>query len=123
MPTYPWSFAQSFLIFLMIVFVAQSLAAWLRSLVPMPLFFGVFFAGGFALGWLPRDLLLASNMVAVGTIAFNVLVIHSGTMVDLALALYTGEDPAQAVALEDGHYIWLPYRQVTREDLTQLPAQ
>ena len=44
-------------------------------------------------------------------------------MVDLALALYTGEDPAQAVALEDGHYIWLPYRQVTREDLTQLPAQ
>ena len=44
-------------------------------------------------------------------------------MVALALALYTGEDPAQAVALEDGHYIWLPYRQVTREDLTQLPAQ
>ena len=85
MPTYTWSFAQSFLIFLMIVFASQSLAAWLRSLVPMPLFFGVFFAGGFALGWLPRDLLLASDMVAVGTIAFNVMVIHSGTMVDLAL--------------------------------------
>lgn len=42
-------------------------------------------------------------------------------MVDLALALYTGADPAQAVDLEDGHYIWLPYRPVTREDLTRLP--
>ena len=97
MPTYTWSFAQSFLIFLMIVFVAQSLAAWLRSLVPMPLFFGVFFAGGFALGWLPRDLLLASNMVAVGTIAFNVLVIHSGTMVDLALVRMKRKEALTAV--------------------------
>ena len=97
MPTYTWSFAQSFLILLMIVFVAQSLAAWLRSLVPMPLFFGVFFAGGFALGWLPRDLLLASNMVAVGTIAFNVLVIHSGTMVDLALVRMKRKEALTAV--------------------------
>lgn len=40
-------------------------------------------------------------------------------MVDLALALYTGADPAQAVELEDGHYVWLPYRPVTREDLAQ----
>lgn len=85
MPTYTWSFAQSFLVFLIIVFVSQSLATRLRSLIPMPLFFGVLFAEGFALGWLPRDLLLASNMVAVGTIAFNVLVIHSGTMVDLPM--------------------------------------
>lgn len=97
MPTYTWSFAQSFLIFLMIVFASQSLAAWLRSLVPMPLFFGVFFAGGFALGWLPRDLLLASNMVAVGTIAFNVLVIHSGTMVDLALVRVKRKEALTAV--------------------------
>ena len=85
MPTYTWSFAQSFLVFLVIVFVSQSLATRLRSLVPMPLFFGVLFAAGFALDWLPQDLLLASNMVAVGTIAFNVLVIHSGTMVDLPM--------------------------------------
>lgn len=85
MPTYTWSFAQSFLAFLAIVFVSESLATRLRSLIPMPLFFGLFFAGGFALGWLPQDLLLASNMVTVGTIAFNVLVIHSGTMVDLPM--------------------------------------
>lgn len=85
MPAYTWSFAQSFLVFLVIVFVSQSLATRLRSLIPMPLFFGGLLAGGFAMGWLPQDLLLASNMVAVGTIAFNVLVIHSGTMVDLPM--------------------------------------
>lgn len=44
-------------------------------------------------------------------------------MLDLALALYSGEDPAQAVELEDGHYVWLPYRPVTREDFTKLPGQ
>lgn len=85
MPIYTWSFAQSFLVFLVIVFVSQSLSTRLRSLVPMPLFFGLLLAAGFALGWLPRDMLLSSNMVAVGTIAFNVLVIHSGTMVDLPM--------------------------------------
>ena len=28
----------------------------------------------------------------------------------LALALSSGEDPAQAVELENGHYVWLPYK-------------
>ena len=41
-------------------------------------------------------------------------------ILDLALALYSGEDPAQAVDLEDGHYVWLPYKPVTREDLERL---
>ena len=41
-------------------------------------------------------------------------------MVDMALALWSGEDPAQAVDLEDGHYVWLPYRMVTRENLDEL---
>lgn len=85
MATYTWTFAQSFLVFLLIVFVSQSVATGLRSRLPMPLLFGVLFAAGFAFGWLPEDLLLAANMVAVGTIAFNVLVIHSGTMIDLRL--------------------------------------
>ncbi len=38
-------------------------------------------------------------------------------MLDLALALTKGEDPADTVDLEDDHYIWLPYRLVTRENL------
>ena len=42
-------------------------------------------------------------------------------MLDLAQALYRGEDPAQAVELEDGHYVWLPYELVTQENLSSLP--
>lgn len=40
-------------------------------------------------------------------------------MMDLALALWNGEDPAQAVNLEEGHYVWLPYRAVTLENLEE----
>lgn len=43
-------------------------------------------------------------------------------MVDMALALWSGEDPAQAVDLEDGHYVWLPYWQVTRDNLEEQRA-
>ena len=42
-------------------------------------------------------------------------------MIYLALALWNGEDPAQAVDLVDGHYVWLPYHQVTQENLDELP--
>ncbi|MCI9155551.1 MAG: galactose ABC transporter substrate-binding protein [Lawsonibacter sp.] len=41
-------------------------------------------------------------------------------MIDLALALWAGEDPAQAVELEEGHYVWLPYHMVTRDNLEEL---
>ena len=82
---YTWSFANSFLVFLAIVFVAWSLATKLKNYLPMPLFYGAFFALGFAMGWLPQDMLLACNMVAVGVIAFNVLVIHSGTMINIPM--------------------------------------
>ncbi len=40
-------------------------------------------------------------------------------MIRLALALWNGESPSQAVKLEDGHYVWLPYRQVTLENLEE----
>lgn len=38
-------------------------------------------------------------------------------MLDLVLALNAGQDPALTMDLEDGHYVWLPYRQVTLENL------
>ncbi|MCX7022987.1 MAG: hypothetical protein NT080_00010 [Spirochaetes bacterium] len=37
---------------------------------------------GFALGWFPPDFIEKSKMKDVGFIAFNVLVVHSGTMLD-----------------------------------------
>ena len=42
-------------------------------------------------------------------------------MMDLALALWEGEEPA--VELVEGHYIWLPYRAVTRENLEEFLEQ
>lgn len=42
----------------------------------------------------------------------------SQTIIDLLLAINAEDDPANAVELEDSHYIWLPYRQVTRENLS-----
>ena len=44
-------------------------------------------------------------------------------MMALALALWEGEDPARAVELVEGHYIWLPYRAVTRENLEEFLEQ
>ena len=38
-------------------------------------------------------------------------------ILDLAMALCHWEDPAGAVELVDGHYVWLPYQLVTRENL------
>ena len=43
----------------------------------------------------------------------------AGAMLDLVLALSRGEDPAEAITLEDGHYVWLSYRQITRETLEE----
>lgn len=41
-------------------------------------------------------------------------------MLDMALALWNGDDPAQVVPLENGHYVWLPYRIVTQDNLNEL---
>ena len=40
-------------------------------------------------------------------------------MLALALALYQEDDPAGTVNLEEEHYVWLPYRQVTQENLEE----
>lgn len=85
MTTYTWDFVQSFTVFLIIVFIAQALAVKLKSMIPMPLIYGVLFILGFSTGCLPKDMLLSANMIAVGTIAFNVLVIHSGTMINFSM--------------------------------------
>lgn len=57
------------------------------------------------------------NGTLYGTV-FNDSVGQARAMMDLALALHAQEDPAQAVELVDGHYVWLPYCQVGRENLS-----
>ena len=85
MAEYTWAFDKSFLVFLVIAFVSIALAEKARSLIPMPFIYGIIFILGFAADILPKDMLLSANMIAVGTIAFNVLVVHSGTMVNFRL--------------------------------------
>lgn len=66
----------------------------------------------------------ALEAVAAGQLYGTVLNDSRGqaqAMLDLAQALYRGEDPAQAVELKDGHYVWLPYELVTQENLSSLP--
>ena len=62
----------------------------------------------------------ALEAVAAGQLYGTVLNDSRGqarAMLDLALALWAEEDPAGTVELEEGHYVWLPYRQVTGENL------
>ncbi len=77
-----WSFEVSLLAFLVIAFASQGLAVATRGRLSLPLALGVICAAGFALGLLPTDLASKSRMRDVGFIAFNVLVVHSGTLVD-----------------------------------------
>ena len=55
------------------------------SYLLLPLIYGVIFIIGFATGNQPKDMLLSANMIAVGTIAYNVLVVHSGTMINFRM--------------------------------------
>ena len=62
----------------------------------------------------------ALEAVAAGELygtVFNDSQGQAQAMLDLAVALYNGDAPGQAVELVDGHYIWLPYQAVTRDDL------
>ena len=64
----------------------------------------------------------ALEAVAAGDLYGTVLNDAEGmaqTMIDLSLALWSGTDPADAVDLEDDHYVWLPYREITQDNLSQ----
>lgn len=64
----------------------------------------------------------ALEAVATGELYGTVLNDARGiaqAMLDLALALAEGEDPAQAVDLRDGHYVWLPYQKIDGWNLDQ----
>lgn len=78
-----WSLEISLLFFLIIVFFSQAVASRLSSYVPMPLVLGIISIIGFSSGIIPRDVIEKSNMIAVGIIAYNMLVVNSGTMIDL----------------------------------------
>ena len=78
-----WSFEASLAAFLGLAFAAHALSALTRSRLSLQFWLGALCFAGFASGILPADLIERSRMREVGVIAFNVLVVHSGTMIDL----------------------------------------
>lgn len=57
----------------------------------------------------------ALEAVRDGTLQGTVLNDSAGiaeAMMDLALALHTGQPPAQAVRLQENHYVWLAYQKI-----------
>ncbi|MBL8965951.1 MAG: hypothetical protein JNG85_03015 [Spirochaetaceae bacterium] len=77
-----WSFETSLVAFLALAFAAQAVATLTKGRLSLPFVLGLACVLGFACGVLPRDLAVKSRMRDVGFIAFNVLVAHSGTMLD-----------------------------------------
>lgn len=62
----------------------------------------------------------AQEAVRAGTMSGTVLNDGDGiakAMLDLSLLLYHDEIPEQKLEIEEGHYIWLDYRQVTKAQL------
>lgn len=82
-----WTFEISFLVFLILIFIAQTISTKSNSILSMPLILGVLAIIGFQTGILQKDFIEASNMIVVGTIAYNLLVINSGTMINTKFIL------------------------------------
>lgn len=78
-----WSFEASLAAFLGLAFAAHALSTLTRSKLSLQFWLGALCLAGFASSILPVDLIERSRMREVGVIAFNVLVVHSGTMIDL----------------------------------------
>lgn len=92
-----WNFETCFLVFLIVTFASQAAAAKTKSMLPMPLILGVLCAAGFYTGLFPKDMMVTANMIAIGTIAFNVLVVHSGTLIDVRLIRQNWKDALTVV--------------------------
>jgi len=78
-----WSFETSLLVFLVIIFLSQAIATLTQARLSLPLMLGIICIIGFGSGFFPADFLVKSKMKDVGFIAFNVLMVHSGTTLDM----------------------------------------
>ncbi|MBI9106157.1 MAG: hypothetical protein JEZ04_05380 [Spirochaetales bacterium] len=78
-----WSFELSLTVFLVVAFVSQLISFLSRGRLSLPLAFGLIFMAGFSLEIFPKDFIDKTGLLGVGRIAFNVLIIHAGTMFSL----------------------------------------
>jgi hypothetical protein len=79
-----WSFELSLTIFLIISAVSVAIMIATKSRLSLPFVFGVIIIAGFAFNIFPKDFAIKTKLLEVGTIAFNVLIIHAGTMFDFS---------------------------------------
>ena len=77
-----WPFEFSFLIFLIIAFLSCAIEIRSKSRLSLPFALGIICIVGFGTELFPKEFIVQSKMKEIGIIAFNMLVIHSGTMVD-----------------------------------------
>lgn len=77
-----WSFEFSFMMFLIIVFLSYAIEIRTKSRLSLPFALGIICIIGFGTGLFPKNFIVQSKMKEIGVIAFNMLVIHSGTMID-----------------------------------------
>ncbi len=78
-----WTFEFSLMMFLIIIFISNAISVISRGKISIQFALGIISIVGFYFGWLQQDFIELSKMKDVGFIAFNVLIIHSGTMIDL----------------------------------------
>ncbi|MEG0307174.1 MAG: hypothetical protein RR636_04470 [Clostridium sp.] len=77
-----WPFELSLMVFLIIAFASNVVDIKTRSRLSLPFALGIICIVGFSTGLFPTEFIVASKMKDVGFIAFNMLIIHSGTMID-----------------------------------------
>jgi|LGOV01.1.fsa_nt_gb hypothetical protein len=78
-----WTFEFSLMMFLIIIFISNAISVISKGKISIQFALGIISIMGFYFGWLQQDFIELSKMKDVGFIAFNVLIIHSGTMIDL----------------------------------------
>lgn len=78
-----WEFEFSIMIFLIICFLSHVISTKTRFRLTLQFCLGVICIIGFSTGILPQDFVKKSKLIEIGFIAFNVLIIHSGTKLEL----------------------------------------
>lgn len=75
-----WSFELSLLFFLILSAASHITMIKSRWILSLPFVFGVLFILAYEFAFIPRDFISRTKLLDIGVIAYNVLIIHAGTM-------------------------------------------
>lgn len=80
-----FSFELSLLVFLLAIFISQTISIKSRNRLSLPFMVGFIFIIGYAVGLFPQQMVEMSKMKDVGFISINLLIVHTGTMFDIKM--------------------------------------